>query len=297
MTPVTSANLLLEQIQTPHYWRSLNSSLSIEEVWTATAPDSIALEPEDLNPLLSSIREEGYFQLDSVLPEAEVFRMAIGIATLHEQQLPPVFAFVYDGFWRVFQRVSQVIAAILDEPYWQLPDFWAWYVEPSDAHAGWGPHRDKTWNTIRADGMPMTLTVWIPLTDALPINGCMSILPAHLDPNYHGDLRNLAIANFQDIRALPAPAGSVLGWNQAILHWGGRSSSKAAFPRISIACEFQRSDIQPVNLPLRPPHGLPTFTQRLALIGKQIQQYQHMYRLPAELAIVAQALTAQFAAD
>ena len=30
----------------------------------------------------------------------------------------------------------------------------------------------------------MSLTTWIPLTDVSPLNGCMYLLPAHMDPKY-----------------------------------------------------------------------------------------------------------------
>ena len=283
---------LLDQLLEPNYWLELNSSLSVEEDSTAKPPAPIALEPEELDALLETLRTEGYLQLDSVLPEAEVFRMAIGVATLYESGFPPVFAFVYDEVWRVFQRLAAVLRAVLGDGYLQLPDFWAWYVATSGQDAGWRPHRDKSSDVLLPDGMPKSLTVWIPLSDAIPLNGCMSLLPAHLDPNYPDNLSQVNIPNPQDIRALPAPAGSVLGWNQAVLHWGGRSSDRAPFPRISLSCEFQRGDVQAMNQPLRSPLLLPSLSQRLGLIGKQIRQYRHMYPLSPKLAAIATALEA-----
>jgi len=65
----------------------------------------------------------------------------------------------------------------------------------------------------------------------------MYIVPAFFDTNYgnvqKGQKRE--IINFQDIRALPAVAGSVLCWNHAVLHWGGRSNERAPHPHISLA--------------------------------------------------------------
>ena len=143
---------------------------------------------------------------------------------------------------------------------------------------------------LRPDGMPTALTIWLPLTDATPANGCMYMVPASQDPNYPEHLQSTEVINLQSVRALPAPAGSILGWNQNVLHWGGCSSSKAIFPRISIAWEFQRKDIPEPRSSLLSPTSLLTFPQRLSLIGQQIAQYQQIYNLPEELAEIAQAL-------
>lgn len=97
-------------------------------------------------------------------------------------------------------------------------------------------------------------------------------------------------ANLQDVRALPAKPGDVLGWNQAILHWGARSSRRATEPRISFACEFQRGDVEPYNRPLLDPQQLPPIEMRLALIGKQILQYRHMYGLSDAMTEIATRL-------
>jgi len=216
--------------------------------------------------------------------------MAVGIDELVQQNLPPVFAFVYDEFWRLRQRLTSLLTAILGEGYLQLPDLWAWYLPPVDGYAGWGQHRDRLAKMLCPNGMPTALTLWLPLTDATPANGCMYMIPASQDPNYPEQLQSNEITNLQSVRALPAPAGSVLGWNQNVLHWGGRSSSKAILPRISIAWEFQRDDIPAQRSPILSPISLLTFPQRLTLIGQQIVQYQHMYPLSEALAEVAQAL-------
>jgi hypothetical protein len=79
--------------------------------------------------------------------------------------------------------------------------------------------------------------------------------------------------NIQGIRALPAGAGSNLGWRQNLLHWGGKSCERALEPRISLGFEFQRGDTRPYNDPLLDPLAIPGFEQRLGLIGKQILQY------------------------
>jgi 2-polyprenyl-3-methyl-5-hydroxy-6-metoxy-1,4-benzoquinol methylase len=283
----------LEQAQNPDFWKSLNPQLSVGEDFSSLSGSVLSLEQEHMEKLLFNLKNEGYFQIDSFLSEAEISRMAAGIEKLRESGLPVPFAFIYDEFWQTFCRLSQILSVILGEEYRQLPAFWAWYINTTNSEKGWQPHRDNGGNTLLPDGMPKCVTIWIPLSDAIPLNGCMYILPAPFDRNYGGNVQKgekKEIINFQDIRALPATAGSVLCWNHAVLHWGSRSSERAPHPRLSLAFEFQRSDVEAYKTPLLNPSNPPNFNQRLALIGKQILQYQHMYPLSEELAELATEL-------
>ncbi|MDJ1172252.1 phytanoyl-CoA dioxygenase family protein [Roseofilum sp. BLCC_M154] len=283
---------LYTQVQNPDFWKQLNPGLSIEEYSSNQPIKAIAFNPEALEEQLLYLQQEGYFQLDPVLPEIEVFRMAAGIELLALEGWPAVFAFVYDEFWLILHRISNLIAAILGENYRQLPAFWEWYVGTDNDQSGWSPHRDRGGNTLRPDRLPNVITIWIPFTDAIPLNGCMYVLPPDRDPYYsiYDNRPEDPFINPQDIRALPAAAGSILGWNHRIMHWGGRSSSIAPHPRISLSCEFQRGDVEPYDPPLLDPLTVPSFQQRLALIGKQIMRYQHMYDLPPELVEVARQI-------
>ena len=294
---MTSVKTFLEQAQNPDFWKSLNPQLSIGEDFTSLSESVLSLEQEHMEKLLFNLKNEGYFQIDSFLSEAEISRMATGIEKLRESGWPVAFAFIYDEFWQIFCRLSQILSVILGEDYQQLPAFWAWYINTTNTEKGWQPHRDNGGNTLLPDGMPKCVTIWIPLSDAIPLNGCMYILPAPFDPNYGGKVQKAEkkeSINFQDIRALPATAGSILCWNHAVLHWGGRSSERAPHPRISLAFEFQRSDVEPYKTPLLDPSNPPNFNQRLALIGKQILQYQHMYPLSEEMAEVATELEKEY---
>lgn len=288
-----SVKTFLEQAQNPDYWKTLNPQLSVGEDFTSLSGSVLSVEQEYQEKLLLNLKKEGYFQLDSFLSESEISRMATGIEKLRESGWPVPFAFIYDEFWQTFCRLSQILSVILGEEYRQLPAFWAWYINTTNTEKGWQPHRDNGGNTLLPDGMPKCVTIWIPLSDAIPLNGCMYILPAPFDPNYGGNVQKgekKESINFQDIRALPATAGSVLCWNHAVLHWGSRSSERAPHPRISLAFEFQRSDVEAYKTPLLDPFNPPNFNQRLALIGKQILQYQHMYPLSEEFAELAREL-------
>jgi len=133
------------------------------------------------------------------------------------------------------------------------------------------------------DGRAKSLTIWITLTEATAENGCIYLLPTDLDKNYNTPEEDTWSFDYNDVRAQPCAAGTMMCWNQAILQWGGRSSKHAQNPRISISLEFQRADDPPFNKPLLPNDSLPPFDVRLKLIALQILQYKHLYPLSPEL--------------
>ena len=77
--------------------------------------------------------------------------------------------------------MAAFLEAGLGKGYRALPDFWVWHVIPSPNAAGWAPHRDRTEATLDRNNMPQSMTVWLPFTDATPLNGYIYVLPAHLD--------------------------------------------------------------------------------------------------------------------
>ena len=147
-------------------------------------------------------------------PATGTFLLRATVENLNKRGIPLAFAFVYDEFWQAFQGISPLIEAALGTNYKALPDFWVWCVMPSEGSAGWGPHRDKVAPTLDRDNSPHTLTVWLPLSDATPLNGCIYMLPAHLDERFKRRIwsgeGNNVVTQPQDVRALPATAGSVL---------------------------------------------------------------------------------------
>jgi hypothetical protein len=216
--------------------------------------------------------------------------MAQLIKELESKGLPLPFSFVYDEFWCLFIRMHHLLEAMLGPGYLRLPDFWTWLVDPQKSQSGWRPHRDKGFISLNPDGSPKALTVWIPLTDSTPLNGCMYIIPADRDPTYGTqEDKNWKYAA-ADIRALPAQAGSILCWNQAVLHWGSHANSRETLPRVSLAFEFQAGDVPPFNQPLTKPLEIPDVDFRLRLIGKQILQYKHMYPLSPDIEALAISL-------
>jgi hypothetical protein len=264
-----------EDFRNRERWLALAPGLHIENARAAARP----FEPDEgeAADLQRRLRHEGYFQVAHDFG-LDLAAMADAVRRVSAAGAPPVFCFVFDEFWAVFRALDALYGRLLG-PYGMLPDFWIWNVDPSKGEAGWKPHRDRGHLSLRADGSPLSLTTWIPLSDATPLNSCMYLVPAHADPTYGTPQENELRFELPAIRALPAKPGDVLVWNQAVMHWGSATSPRASESRVSMAFEFQASDSKPFNLPILPADKTPTFDQRLGLIAKQALQYRHMHKL------------------
>ena len=266
------------------FWRQALPELTITEKGRpASAPPPPGLACQTMERLSARMARDGYFGERVPGMEAVVQRLAVGVQACVQLGLPPVFVWLTDEPWDCYAGLDPVLEHFLGEDYRLLPDFWAWHVDPARQQRGWKPHRDKGSQALAPDGSPLSLTVWIPLTEATPLNGCMYIIPAHLDSTYGTVEEHRLKATPENIRALPARPGEYLCWNQCVFHWGAAASEFATGPRMSMALEFQRGNREPFNKPLLPARIVPNFTNRLRLIGKQILQYQHMYGFSEEL--------------
>lgn len=249
-----------------------------------------------LNALHKVVREEklvqqkkmsidGYFQQDSgvIQFKLEIASLAALVDRLNILGLPPVVLFYTDFAWLIFYSLNDLLTDALGDDFMFLPDFWAWHVDPQKGQAGWTPHRDRSKNALFADGSIKSVTCWIPLTEADPLNGCMYIVPKQHDLSYGVEGAKINLKNgLPSIRALPAKPGDVLVWCQEVLHWGAQSSEFSKKPRMSIALEAQSGKADPLNLPLINPNELLSETSRLKLIGKQMLQYKHMHSLSTQ---------------
>ena len=274
------------------------------EAWLARAPGlhigadafiqavrALRASDSELAGLDQRLRHEGYIQLAHDFG-LDLGKMANTVRRFSAAGIPPVFCFVFDEFWAPFHALDSLYGGLLG-PYVFLPDFWVWNIDPAKGDAGWKPHRDRGHMTLRTDGRPVSLTTWIPLSDATPLNSCMYVVPAHADPTYGTPREHEFHFELPAIRALPAEPGEILVWNQAVLHWGSCSSDLATESRVSMAFEFQASDKKPFNRPVLSP-GMPVpFELRLRLIAKQVLQYRHMYEVDPLLEQVAVELVSQ----
>src|SRR2546423_14031681 len=120
------------------FWRALRPDLSIE-----SGEPHEPFEVPALSELMARLRYEGYVNVPGVVPEKDFAPLAACVACLHERDIPLAFAFVYDEFWLLFQRLRGFLENVLGTAYRALPDFWVWYVTPSDEATGWSPHRDR----------------------------------------------------------------------------------------------------------------------------------------------------------
>ena len=295
-TLVRAAASLAEDVSKPEFWRRHFPRLTLPgdarpKRAAARAPASAAPAGEaDERIVTERLLEEGYFQDHNATFEAMAPLLAEAVKTCVRLDIPPAFIFLFDETWACFRSLHPMLSRFLGEGYRMLPDFWTWHVDPAAGQAGWRPHRDKGRVSLAPNGAPLSLTVWAPLSDATPLTSCMYLLPANRDPVYNTPGEAVWNINAASIRALPGRPGDYFCWNQAVLHWGSESSRFAPHPRLSMALEFQRGDMQPFNQPQMSPLESLDFQTRLKLVAKQILQYQHMYPLAVRFEGLARQL-------
>ena len=268
----------LETIRRPEFWREQCPTLSITERLASWDRDVGTLSSTTRGLYQERMREEGYFQDHNAACARLAPALAAAVRTCKRLELPPVFVFVFDEAWECLYSLHPMLSAMLGENYRVQPEFWAWHVDPQAGEAGNVPHRDRGYQCLAPDKSPNSLTVWVPLTEAIPQNGCIYVLPANRDPVYGTENEHRLQIDLTQIRALPARPGEFIVWSQALLHWGAATSRFAPHPRISMGMDFQRGDLPDVEEPelLMAPFSNPGFDQRLRLIARQITRYQQV---------------------
>jgi len=280
----------LAQIESPDFWRRINPSLAITDTPFAGRPTTYEFSSRDVERARLQIREDGYLHSGPGVSAVDCQALSTAMQRIVEARYHPMFLAVYDEYWRVLQGIAPLLTPILGKHYRILGDFWIWCISDQTASAGWRPHRDHQFRqriTLRDDRTPMIVTVWIPFTDATPLNGCMYLLPLPRDPNFPERPNAFDAGSLQDVRALPAQAGSVLAWNQYVMHWGSAASKWADGPRMSTGIYVQAADVPLfTDKPVDFDQALP-FEKRLALIASNMLLYQREHRFPAELVEIA----------
>ncbi|MDD9897897.1 MAG: phytanoyl-CoA dioxygenase family protein [Candidatus Melainabacteria bacterium] len=253
------------------------------------------LEKSDLFKL------EGYLQLGQ-LYEYDFKPLTDLLHSMHQAQLPAVFAFVYDEFWQFQAKFGKLVTQFLGEGAKLMPTVWLWHVDAASEaeilggkedkelatrslYSGfYGPHRDKGSKALFEDGSPKILSFWLPLTEATPLNSCISIVPANRDPTYGTAEDNSWLFKRADIRALPAKPGDVLFWNEAVLHWACRPAPRHGLePRMSAGFEYVCKDYVANCNPTYDLDYMPSFKERLEIIALQFKLYVTEEGFPASL--------------
>jgi tetratricopeptide (TPR) repeat protein/ectoine hydroxylase-related dioxygenase (phytanoyl-CoA dioxygenase family) len=285
---------LFDRARDRGYWESLNPNLKIsEKIGDFAKP--VSVDPAVVREAKEDISTQGYLHTPSLLPKEHIDQLAKAVEIVTGAGWPTPFVFVYDNFWEIYQALEPVVNGVLGPGYILSPQIWCWHVKPNSKSSGWAGHRDRPEvNAVFPDGSPKTMTTWMPLTDATPLNGCMYVLPANLDPNYNLKSHELNIDTVQNVRALPAERGSMLAWTEQLLHWGSRSSDKAKHPRISLANTFQHPDVPLFDTPRLDAHKLLPFEQRLGLIAQNNLWHQERYHDPAEIVALCEKMCHYF---
>jgi hypothetical protein len=296
--PQKEVEIRLEKAWNPSYWSALNPQLSIDSGAAPKTVERVSLDVSELQTLRSKYGQEGFFQTQPILTPSALERLTECVEVLRRENWPPVFAFVYDELWLATRTpyVLRLLENILGQGYRQTSHVWCHYVREGRGEGGWPPHVDGFREEKR-------ITVWIPLSDATLDNGCIYVVPRDLVSreiaNGFLNMQTISSADasslLQASRALPAQAGSILGWDYTLIHWGSKCGWPGN-PRISIAVTFIASDTEPTKRepPLLDGTGTPPyFAQRLHLIGKGIQTYQKREPLMIRYQEIAQRLLQQ----
>ena len=305
---VSNGSLDLTTVMNESFWRGLARSESGEcpvhccdaKNWAAkSAPLPHSNYP--IRQLQSELRTEGYTRLPHATSTVEAAALATAIARLVRGGWHPLWCLVFDEAWLWLSRMRHVLEGVINESAAPNYDFMAWYIDPVQSQAGWVPHRDRRNMPVKRGTAPLYCTVWLALTEATPLNGCMHILPAEHDIAYdanelvtdaHDD--ECARKWVQDIRALPCEPAEALVWTGRALHFGGRSCARAPTPRISIACALSVPEFEDPHL--RIPGGLYNKCKQVVAPQVEAKQPCHAGMLMPSLSERLRVITVQLLA-
>ena len=258
------------------FWQNLAPQLSINQPFQEMCP--IAISPDVLLEISHSMDLDSYLHLPNLIDKSETDAIRDGIFSLTNNGLPPVFIYIYDQPWALFHKLNQIIQYFLGDKFALLPNFWAWHIPPVKGESGWPAHIDCNAKTRFEDNncgtTLMSMSLWVPLTDATMENGCMVVLPRSREILYNPPITDPIQIKSNDAVDLPASSGSVLGWSQDLYHWSRHVSSDAITPRVSLSLEFQNPAFAPLIEPLLDIAHPPAFAERLALILRQFKKYK-----------------------
>lgn len=260
---------------TREHWISQETGLSIG------GPSKPLVPGPNISPLKwtqekNRLEYDGHFVFESAFPEESLASLRTAASKLVELGYPAIFLSVFDEFWRMVARLQPIGEGLLEEKYMIFPDYWVWHIDNKKKQSGWKPHREQKVDIDDPNLPTQSISLWVSLSKATTDNGCMYVLPKSKDRGYPHTLK-FDITTLQDVKALPVPAGSVIGWNQSVFHWGASNSIEASEPRVSFAMELRRVS-RADDIPfMMPSDFFPSFEQRLRLVAMQFVNYKHLH--------------------
>ena len=301
-------------------WEALSAGLTISaDGYAPLARQPHVLGADDAAASRDRLHRHGYDMVTTERFDWATFGVdfaAIGktMDNLVAAGWPPVFIFMYDEPWKVCARLFDLMAPLLaDEELALEHSMYAWALQRPEGSlesagkekvgtVGFGtPHRDITYSNCHgSDGGPDILSLWIPVVDVDPHNGCMFVIPRESDPQFDKDVAKKDQDPFshrfpyEAVTPLaPAAAGSALIWHPNLIHWGSACKTTSVLPpRKSIAMAFRVRDARrpstekEISRYGRAPmtrdemlNGGPDLTQRIRMIAKAIQLYNVWYPL------------------
>jgi len=194
------AEIKVEQLKQIEYWQSLCPELTITEAKSLTEISSFGSNLQrragDWAVCKELINEDGYFAYDSWFEPDLINRLATCFATLDANDIPCVFAFVFDEFWELLLQLDPLLKDLIGD-FEILPAVWSWFVR-DDNQTAFTPHRDQVRDVLIEDEDHLDyLTIWIPLTDLDHLSSSISVFPASLDPDYEDSTPDIRIENMQ----------------------------------------------------------------------------------------------------
>ncbi len=260
--------------RTAEFWRDLNPHLTVSVCpLSISRPDAPRVTGAIAERAATQLDRDGYLATPPLVHETRMAPIRQAMDTLAARGIPAGFVAVYDEYYALFEGLEPLFAPILGDAYrWVAHGFWAFRVPAGDQaiNSLWAPaspHRDSLGPDPRivAGQRPGIMTLWVALTDVTPADSCIYVVPANADRAFRSTERDVNPEHFdlQDIRAVPAKAGSVLAWSTHLAHWGSRGSADSATTRMSATMYFQRADVPPFDESIFDPAGPVPLDDRL----------------------------------
>jgi hypothetical protein len=249
---------------------------------------SFADDPKAVKTLSDRLTCDGYFMMPAggkLDWSVNLVDVAAAVKTLKEAGWAQSFLTVYDEVWLMVHNLEELIPLVTggNRP---IGDFSVFYIDPATSGAGWPPHRDRgteaSVSAFRSDGTALYTTFWVPLTDATPSNSCLTVIPKQFDPGYsEGDNGRNPLSRifttpvqFQQIRALPAPAGSLIAFTHRLMHWGSAADPHSgAPPRVALAFASADDAFEPAYCSRAKHLPYPSLALRIALNAGNLLMY------------------------